>query len=291
MVANMFLIHSLDLMAEISALLGRPSEQAHFTTEAASARAEFHLEYVTPNGRLVSDTQAAYALATSLSILHPHQLPHAGARLAFLVRKSNFHIATGFAATPYLLEALAQTNHLQTAFATLLNTSCPSWLYPVTVGATTVWERWDALLPPDGRKVNPGEMTSLNHYALGAVAKFLYERVAGLQRLEPGWTRCRVAPAVGARFMGAEASHETPRGRVECRWSARPVQGGDSDGGKGVEEMRVSVDVPYGVEVEVVLPMVDGGERREVVGHGSWVFETTFRRDYEWPVLPLKPKS
>jgi alpha-L-rhamnosidase len=294
MVANMFLIHSLDLMAQISALHNRPSEeQTHFTTEAASARAEFHREYVTPHGRLVSDTQAAYALAICLGILHPHQLPHAGARLDHLVRRSNFHIATGFAATPFLLEALAAINHLQTAFAALLSPSCPSWLYPVTVGATTVWERWDALLPPDGARVNPGEMTSLNHYALGAVARFLYERVAGLTRLEPGWTKCRVAPAVGARFRGAEASHETPKGRAECAWSTRPVaaDAAGGQGGEGVEEMELRVCVPYGVTVEVVLPMVDGAERREVVGHGNWAFQTRFKRDYEWPVLPLKPKS
>ena len=73
---------------------------------------------------------------------------------------------------------LAATGHLQTAYAALLETGCPSWLYPVTMGATTVWERWDSMLP-DGR-INPSEMTSSNHYAFGAITKFPYERVAGL---------------------------------------------------------------------------------------------------------------
>ena len=299
MVANMFLIQSLDLMANISSLLGRTSEHNHFTAEAASALAEFHQEYVTPNGRLVSDTQAAYALAICLNILRPAQLAVAGARLAELVRKNNLRIGTGFAGTPFLCEALAATGHLQTAYAALLETGCPSWLYPVTMGATTVWERWDSMLS-DGR-IHPGEMTSFNHYAFGAIAKFLYERVAGLQRLEPGWTRCRVAPAVGARFTRASASHETPRGTVACEWTTRPVaaaatttttittsSGGGDD---GIEEMQLSVSVPYGTTVEVVLPTMDKGERRETVGPGSWSFQTVFRRDYEWPVLPLKPKS
>ncbi|KAK4096664.1 glycoside hydrolase family 78 protein [Parathielavia hyrcaniae] len=287
MVANMFLVQSLDLMSRISSLLNRSSEHDHFTSEAALARAEFHREYVTPTGRLVSDTQAAYALAISLDILTPSQLPRAAARLAELVRKANFCIATGFAATPYLCEALASTGHLQVAFAALLQTRCPSWLYPVTMGATTVWERWDGLLPPEeGGGINPGEMTSFNHYALGAVAKFMHERIAGLRRLEPGWTRCRVEPAVGARFVSGSAEHETLRGRVSCRWSTTGM-GADS----GEEVMRLSVCVPYGTAVEVVLPTVDAGQRREEVGHGTWEFETTFKRDYEWPVVPLKPKS
>ncbi|KAK4119732.1 glycoside hydrolase family 78 protein [Parathielavia appendiculata] len=285
MVANMFLIQSLDVMAKISNLLGRAPEHKRFTLEAAAARAEFHQEYVTPNGRIVSDTQAAYALAICLDILHPSQIPRAGARLAELVRKNNFRIGTGFAGTPFLCEALAATGHLQVAFAALLETGCPSWLYPVTMGATTVWERWDSMLP-DG-SINPGEMTSFNHYAFGAVAKFLYERVAGLRRLNPGWTRCHVEPAVGARFTSASASHETPRGTVSCRWSTRSVVGGS----EGVEEMLLSVRVPYGTTVEVVLPTMDHVERREVVEHGTWSFQTTFTRDYEWPVLPLKPKS
>src|SRR5690242_1229109 len=102
MVANMFLIHSLDLMSQISLLLSHPTDHAHFTREAALARVEFHAEYVTPNGRIASDTQAAYALAISLSILHPSQLPRAGARLAELVRKNAFRIGTGFAATPFV---------------------------------------------------------------------------------------------------------------------------------------------------------------------------------------------
>ncbi len=270
MIANMFLIHSLDLISRISLLLNRPQEHTHFTAEAAAARAEFHHEYVTPAGHITSDTQATYAVAIALSILHPHQLPRAGARLAHLVRKNAFRIATGFAGTPFLLESLAATGHLQVAFAALLETGCPSWLYPVTMGATTVWERWDSLLP-DGR-VNPGEMTSFNHYAFGAVAKFLYERVAGLTRLEAGWRRCRVEPAVGAEFTGARAEHVTPRGRVACRWETRRV----GEGGEGeLEVMELSVEVPYDTTVEVVMP-TEKGERRETVGAGTWEFETTF---------------
>ncbi|KAF5507736.1 putative beta-glucosidase O [Colletotrichum aenigma] len=205
MVANMFLIQSLNLMARISAILRHKDKQAEFEKEADAAKTEFHLEYVTQNGRIVSDTQAAYALAICLDILNPQQRITAGARLVELVRKNNFKIATDFAGTSYLCEALFSTGHTQVAYSMLLEKECPSWLYPITMGATTVWERWDSMLP-DG-SINPSEMTSFNHYDFGAIAKFLYERVAGLQRLEPGWTRCRVAPVLGAEFTHASAAH------------------------------------------------------------------------------------
>jgi alpha-L-rhamnosidase len=190
-------------------------------------------------------------------------------------------IATGFAATPYVCEALAITGSIQVAYAMLLEKGCPSWLYAVTMGATTVWERWDRMLP-DG-SVNPGDMTSFNHYAYGAVAKFMYERVAGLQRLEPGWTRCRVAPAIGANFTSASASHVTPHGTVSCSWERMP-------GSMELEMFTLNISVPYGVTVEVVVPE-DTGERKQTVGSGDWSFQTSFLPGYEWPLEPLKPKS
>ncbi|KAE9579548.1 hypothetical protein CGMCC3_g4097 [Colletotrichum fructicola] len=281
MVANMFLIQSLSLMARISAILGHKDKQAEFEKEAGAAKTEFHQEYVTQNGRIVSDTQAAYAVAICLDILNPQQRITAGARLVELVRKNNFKIATGFAGTPFLCEALFSTGHTQVAYSMLLEKECPSWLYPITMGATTIWERWDSMLP-DG-SINPGEMTSFNHYAFGAIAKFLYERVAGLQRLEPGWTRCRVAPVLGAEFTHASATHLSRHGTVSCSW--RTLKEKDE-----TETLQLKVSVPHGVTMEVVLPGIEG-ETTEVVGAGEWNFRVTVKRDYEWPVLPLKPKS
>lgn len=283
MVANMFLIQSLDLMVKISAILGHKDDSVKFLAESEAARGAFQDEYVTRNGRLVSDSQAAYALAICLNILSPAQKKHAADRLAWLVRKNNFKIGTGFAGTPYLCEALALTGHFQVAYAALLEKGCPSWLYPVTMGATTMWERWDSMLP-DG-SINPGEMTSFNHYAFGAIAKFLYKRLAGLQRLEPGWKRCRIAPTIGADFTSASASHITPHGKISCSWETSLV----GEPSKG-EAIKIMVAVPPNTTAEVVIPGKDG-ERTEVVGAGEWEFESVFERDGSWPVLALPPKS
>jgi alpha-L-rhamnosidase len=281
MIANMFLIQSLDLMAKCSDLLGLTKEKVRYEVEAMVVRKEFHDEYVTANGRIVSDSQAAYAIAICLNILRPDQRVHAANRLVYLVRKNNFRIATGFAGTPYICEALAITGHIQVAYAMLTEKSCPSWLYTVIMGGTTLWERWDSMLP-DG-SVNPGEMTSFNHYAFGSIAKFLYERVAGLQRVDAGWKTCLVAPAIGADFTQASASHMTPNGIISCSWKTKPIE-------DGKETMYMTVTVPRGTVMEVVLP-TESEEQRQTVGFGEWDFQTTFRRDYEWPVLPLKPKS
>jgi alpha-L-rhamnosidase len=281
MIANIFLIRSLELMARISDLLGKTAETLSFDAEARAAKAQFHREYVTANGRIVSDTQAAYALAICFDILTPSQRDRASERLVYLVRKNSFKIATGFAATPFICEALATTGNVQVAYALLLEKECPSWLYAVTMGATTVWERWDSMLP-DGN-INPGDMTSFNHYAYGAVAKFMYERVAGLQRLEPGWSRCRIAPAIGANLVNASASHVTPHGTVTFSWER-------IKGSNDVEVFILNMSIPHGIIAEVVIP--EGtGRRTQEVGVGDWSFQTSFLPNYEWPVVPLKPKS
>ncbi|PSN59887.1 bacterial alpha-L-rhamnosidase [Corynespora cassiicola Philippines] len=273
--ADAFLIQTLRLMASIARLVGQPDDASAYEDDFSAARRQFQDEYVSPNGRLSSDSQTAYALAITFDLLSPSQRAGAGARLARIVRTNAFKIGTGFAGTPYVCEALAQTGHGQVAYAMLLNAACPSWLYPISMGATTTWERWDSMLP-DGT-VNPGEMTSFNHYAFGAVVTFLHERVAGLRREGAGWESIRVEPLVGGGFTSAEAEHFTPYGKAAVSWKV------EGDG-----EFRIEVEVPQGTSAEIVIP--DGkGEKREKVGAGKWVFETRYEKKDDWPVKPINP--
>ena len=133
------------------------------------------------------------------------------------------------------------------------------------MGATTVWERWDSMLP-DG-SINTGEMTSFNHYALGAVADWLHRTVAGLEAAEPGWRRLRIAPVPGGDLTFAKAAHDTPYGRAEAGWR---IEG---------DTLMVEVLVPPGTRAEVQLP--GDGEPFEV-GSGR----RTFRRPYTAPAWP-----
>ena len=140
----------------------------------------------------------------------------ASRRLADLVRKSGHRISTGFAGTPLILDALTDGGYSDVAYRLLFQHEVPSWMYAVSMGATTVWERWDSMLP-DG-SINPGEMTSFNHYALGAVADYLHRVVAGLAPLAPGYRKIIVRPVPGRALTHARARQLTPYGSAEVAW-------------------------------------------------------------------------
>ena len=240
-VATAVFHRSVVLAARTAAVLGLPDEERALRALADDVRAAFLEHYVDAEGRVHSDCPTAYALALQLGLLDDDpRRRRAGDRLAELVRAEGHHIGTGFAGTAFVLDALADTGYLDDAYALLLQTSCPSWLYPVTMGATTVWERWDSMLP-DG-SVNPGSMTSFNHYALGSVADFLHRVVGGLSPVEPGYRRFRVAPRPGGGLTYAAARLETSYGRVGVSWTA-------TDG----DLASVTVEVPDGCTAEVDL--------------------------------------
>jgi alpha-L-rhamnosidase len=129
---------------------------------------------------------------------------------------AKFRVATGFAGTPVVLRALTETDNLPLAYRMLLEDGCPSWLYPITMGATTIWERWDSMLPNGA--INPGEMTSFNHYALGSVVNWLHETVGGLRPLEAGWKTALVFPQPGGSLTYSAVSYESIYGNWSCQW-------------------------------------------------------------------------
>ena len=137
------------------------------------------------------------------------------------------------------------------AYRLLLQTGCPSWLYSVSMGATTVWERWDSMLP-DG-SINPGQMTSFNHYALGAVADWMHRTVAGLAPASPGYRDLEVRPLPGGGLTSASARHLTPYGEASVSWQR-------ADG-----RMHLQVQVPVGSTATVHVP---GSARPEHISHG-----------------------
>ena len=191
-------------------------------------------------GRVVSDAQTAYALGLRFDLIPEHLRAAAGRRLGELVRADGNRIATGFVGTPLVSDALTDAGELDTAYDLLLERECPSWLYAVTQGATTIWERWDSLLPTG--EVNPGSMTSFNHYALGAVADWLHRVVAGLAPAEPGYRRVRFRPRPGGGLTSARARHRSPYGDVSIAWR---IEAGD---------LVVATELPVGTTGVLELP-------------------------------------
>jgi len=252
-VATAQFARSAHLLSLAAAMVGRPQEAARHRELAGAVRRAFAGEFTTPAGRVLSDCPTVYAQALVWDLLPaPAQRDRAGDRLADLVRTAGFRISTGFVGTPLVCEALAATGHLDVAYRLLLQRACPSWLYPVTMGATTVWERWDSMLP-DG-SINPGSMTSFNHYALGAVADWLHRSVAGLAPASPGYRRVVVRPLPGGGLTRASARHTSPYGTVSVAWRVEGVT------------WTLDVVVPPGCRAEVHLP--DGSPSTDV-GSGT----------------------
>ncbi|MGO1411178.1 MAG: family 78 glycoside hydrolase catalytic domain [Microbacterium sp.] len=247
-VATASLYRSASFAATAAGLLGRLDDAERWEALAARLRRAFNEHYVEA-GLVRSDCVTVYALAIHFGLLDEHDRASAGERLAELVRLSGYRVTTGFAGTPYATWALSETGHVEEAYRLLLEEGRPSWLYPVTMGATTIWERWDSMLP-DG-SVNTDGMTSFNHYALGAVVDWIYRVVGGIRPAEPGYRRILIAPVPGPGIEHADTAYDSPVGRIETSWRIRD------------EVFSLDVVAPDGIPVDVILP---DGSRHELHG-------------------------
>lgn len=276
MVADAYLVHVTGVLSNICSVLGKTAEASRYKSDKDKLKSLFQHKYITAYGNLMSNSQTGLALAMQFDLYRSaSELAVAARSLSKLVRTARFNIATGFAGTPVILHALTKTNLPQLAYRMLLEKSCPSWIYPITMGATTIWERWNSMLP-DGT-INPGQMTSFNHYALGAVVDWLHSSVGGISPLEPGWKVIKVRPVPGGNVTSAEVKFDGPYGEVSCEWK---LVG---------EEFSMTLIVPPNSTALVTLPSEwqDGGEEpRKRVGSGKYDFHCVFHAA-EWPPKAL----
>ena len=261
-IATAYFYNTAHIAAELAETLGKEKDAGRFRALMGKIEDAYRGIYTDGSGRLGEEFQTGYICPIYFGMLTESERSTMGARLADLAEKNNYKIATGFLGTPFLLFALSDTGHMETAYRVLLNEECPGWLYAVNHGATTIWERWDALLPDgtvnlsndqagggnassadfDPEDQSAPSMTSFNHYAYGAVGDWLYRRVAGLEALEPGWKRFRVKPHPGGGLTWAEAHTQTPFGKASSHWEIK-------DG-----FFELTVRVPEGTICEATLP-------------------------------------
>ena len=239
------------LLSQIAALLGENEDAKKYAEISQKTGAAYQHLLMQSDGSLKEEFQTGYVLPLYFHMLDEEHTKAAAQHLAELVRRNGYRIGTGFPGTPYILFALADNGYADDAVKMLMNTDCPSWLYEVRVGATTIWERWDGLdengLCPIGDD-GTGGMISYNHYASGAVGDFLYRRVLGLEPTEAGYRRFTVKPLGNTGLDWCKGETMTPYGRIAVEWKQEGAA------------FTLKVTVPSGTECTAILP--DGTEKK-----------------------------
>lgn len=242
LIAQCFWAHSTQLVINAAKVLGKNEDVQKYSALLQRIKDAFNKEYVTATGRLVSGTQTAYVLALNFDMLPEAQRKQAADRLVENVKSYGDHLSTGFLGTPYLCHVLSRFGHDDVAYTLLEQETYPSWLYPVKMGATTIWERWDGI-KPDSTFQTPG-MNSFNHYAYGAIGDWMYRVVTGIDTEEsaPGYKSIVIKPHIGGKLTNASAELETKYGFVRSAWKIK-------DG-----KLNFDVEIPANTKAVVYIP-------------------------------------
>ncbi len=217
-IATAYFAHLCDLMAEMAQVIGKPENAAEYRTLATETREAFAQAFLSERGEILQSSQTGFALAFTMGLVPEALKKPMADQFELEIKKHGDHLATGFVGTPRLLPGLHQAGRDDLAYKLLLTETKPSWLYPVTVGATTMWERWDGY---DGQ--NPrGGMNSLNHYAFGAVGEYLFGMIGGIQADAPGYKKIRIAPVIREGLTWARTSYDSIRGQIVSNWAMEP---------------------------------------------------------------------
>ena len=216
LIAQCFFANSVQLLINTATVLNKKEDAQQYSNLLRNIKEAFLTEYITPGGRIVSGTQTGYTLALNFDMLPENMRSGAAQRLADNVASYKNHLTTGFLGTPYLCHVLSRFGYDSVAYKVLLQESYPSWLYPVKMGATTIWERWDRQ-KPDSSFQNAA-MNSFNHYAYGAIGDWMYRVIAGLSEEEPGYKKIKIMPHIGGGLTSARADLQTYYGIATSAW-------------------------------------------------------------------------
>ena len=272
LVAQCFFAYNAELMVRTARILGKMDDYKEWEKLQDRIKLQFQKEYMTANGRLISDTQTAYILALQFDMIPGNLRQAALERLVNNIKSYKYHLTTGFLGTPFLNPVLTRFGRNDVAYSLLLQDTYPSWLYPVKAhGATTIWERWDSM-KPDSTFQDPG-MTSFNHYAYGAIGDWMYRTIGGIDTEEfdgAGYKQIVIKPELGGNLTYAKTALDTPYGKVSTDWSVNTA------------EFTLKVEVPVNTTATVILPTFGSNKRyqdgvemageRVRIGSGSYTF-------------------
>ena len=262
-IATAYFAENTRMMAEMAAVMGETTQAAQWSALVPQIRAAFVSAYRNADGSIYQGTQTAYALALGMDMIaDPTQRAQTAEKFIAKLAADNHHLRTGFLGAPWLLPALSKIGRDDLAMRILLNEDYPSWGFPISMGATTMWERWNSIQPSG--EFGPVDMNSFNHYAYGAVGDWMFGNLGGIQALEPGYRATRIAPLIGyGGLTSARATQRTAFGRLVSEWS------------KTAEGTTLKVEIPANTTARVVLPSSKGATVLE--GSGSAATATGVR--------------
>lgn len=269
LIAQCFYAHSTQLLINTAKILEMDEDVARYDSLLTKIKDAFVGEFVTSSGRMVSGTQTAYVLSLEFDMLPENMRSNAVQRLVDNIKEYDYHLTTGFLGTPYLCHVLSRFGQTELAYRLLLEKSYPSWLYPVTMGATTIWERWDGI-KPNGSFQTP-DMNSFNHYAYGAIGDWMYKVAAGIQidPAVPGYKSILIKPSPTHQLQNVKAELDTYYGKVCSRWEWNGQQ------------LILNVSVPVNTTATIYIP----ASSIQIVREGGKSISSV--KDVE--VLPAEP--
>ena len=225
--------HSCDLLAYMAEVLGKTEDAKFYKQKAASLKYAYDRYLIAEDGTIQKGHQAAYVRALAYDMVSEEKKPLVIRQLKKEIEVAEYHLNTGFLSTGILLPVLCDSGLKEEAFKLLEQKAAPSWLHPVTLGATTMLENWNGM---------DVFRDSFNHYSLGAVCQFLFEYVAGIRPVKPGFKKFELSPVTGGSLTWAEGSYKTQYGTILSRWQR--------DG----NHVSYMCQVPSGTEAHLTLP-------------------------------------
>lgn len=275
-IATAFYANSVDILRKTAQVLGKKADEAKYAALFAKIKAAFNHEYVAASGRTISDSQTSYVLGLKFNLFEENVRAAATAQLVKDIKSRGNHLSTGFLGTPYLCHVLSENGHTNVAYDLLFQETYPSWLYPVKMGATTIWERWDGI-KSDSTFQDAG-MNSFNHYAYGAIGDWMYRVTAGLEIGQVAYKHILIQPQPTPKLNYAKATFQSSYGEIISGWER---QG---------EKIKLTVKIPANTTATVRLPTQNASSIREggnpvsntkttvkgvemEVGSGEYVFE------------------
>jgi alpha-L-rhamnosidase len=269
-VATAYYARTTDLMSQIATILGKDTDVESYNKSNAEIKAAFKQKYIDTavNGKFSVDYQGMYILALQFDLIPEEIKPKFISRLGELIKSNDYRLDTGFLSVPFIMDVLVDNGLEDLAQKLIFQDKCPSWLYEVKCGATTMWESWGSIAP-DGKRRN----LSYNHYAFGCVGDWMYRRIAGIQPLEVGYRKIQFSPLFNLGFTSASAEYASVYGKIVSKWRTEH------------NALKVEVEVPCNttgiVKLDGIKSMLKGdaegvivnGKMTVNVGSGRYGFE------------------